>query len=292
MALAILLAAPFAARAAEAKNPYLPAAERLYHDLEYEEALRTIERAATWPSSTPQDDVRIALFEGLINAGLGRDARAIRAFKRALAIDPKAVLPVDVPPKIEALFATAHKGLRPAPPPAPPADEGPTQAAPPAPGPEAEPPPPPPAPARPDAELPPPDERRPSSEPPTPGPEPGAEPDAEPEEPDARRAGAPGTELLVGADVLFDALGKSVGLAPGFGVNLHGLDLRLSGLVGSEWGLALDAGWAFVRSSAVSPRIGVRATAFPGLGGFGGGIGGGVRVRLGAGLSLNAQVSY
>jgi hypothetical protein len=132
-AVVLLLPAPRGVAQSRPENPYLGAAERLYRNLEFEAALQTIQRAAAWPSSSPAEDVRIALFEGLIRAELGQDELATRAFKRALALDPLARLPASPSPKVRALFEKAAADLGPSlppivhpeqqPPPAAPAEE-------------------------------------------------------------------------------------------------------------------------------------------------------------------------
>lgn len=103
--LTILLAAD-----ATPTNPYLDATQRLYLNLEYEEAQRMLEQAFARPGNTLQDDVRAAILEGLIHAELGR-TNVVGAFKRALALDPHSSLPVKVSPKIEEFFEQAKKEL-------------------------------------------------------------------------------------------------------------------------------------------------------------------------------------
>ncbi len=234
--------------------------------------MRTLERAGSWAQNTPADDTRIALFEGLCHASLGREARAIRAFKRALALDASATLPVEVPPKIENMFAKAKGELKPLPVrPAPPPEPA-----------VAEPPPPPPAPP----------------------PEPelktivaAAEPPAKPTEvvgdaslPDAR-PNERRFKLQLGVDAIGDVLGKSIGVAPSIAFDFWMFEVRLRGLIGSTWGLSLDAAWVILPDSRVSPRIGGRLTTFPSASGFGGGPQAGVRIVLGAGFSLNAEAA-
>src|SRR5207244_13123073 len=72
----------------QARNPYIEPASRLYQGLEFQEALRTIEKGLRWPSNTPEEEIRAAILEGLITAQLGHAERALGAFKRALAMDP------------------------------------------------------------------------------------------------------------------------------------------------------------------------------------------------------------
>src|SRR5262245_40390764 len=100
------------AAAASEPNPYLDPALRLYRAFEFEEALKTLDRALTW-TNTPQEEVQAALLEGIFAAQLNKTARALRAFKRALALEPQAALPITVSPKIATLFERARKELGP-----------------------------------------------------------------------------------------------------------------------------------------------------------------------------------
>jgi hypothetical protein len=97
-------------------NPYLDAAERLYRDFEFGEAMRTIEKAVAWPGNSKAEDVRAGILEGIITAQLGKTEKALAAFKRALALDPDAAMPFRVSPKIEELFRRARKEMPPPPP--------------------------------------------------------------------------------------------------------------------------------------------------------------------------------
>src|SRR5689334_17639988 len=97
----LVLGAPWGAvRAAEQGNPYILAAVRLYDASEYEEALRTLEKAAQWPSNTPQDQVSVALLQGILLLESQKDEQGLSAFRRALSLSPAARLPVPVSPKI------------------------------------------------------------------------------------------------------------------------------------------------------------------------------------------------
>lgn len=99
-----------AARAAEA-DPYAAAVERLFKDFEYEEAIRAAQKALARPGNPPAVEVRVSLFEGISHAELGQTAQALRAFKRALSLDPSAQLPVAVSPRTEALFEQARTDM-------------------------------------------------------------------------------------------------------------------------------------------------------------------------------------
>jgi tetratricopeptide (TPR) repeat protein len=103
---------------------YIKAAERLYEALEYERALEQLAQARRLPRSLAED-VRIALFEGLILSDMGRRGDARVSFKTGLLLDPDARLPVRAAPKVEREFEEIRDqvrkelGLPPRPPPPP-----------------------------------------------------------------------------------------------------------------------------------------------------------------------------
>ena len=86
-----------AAREATDFERYLAAAVRLYENLEYERALEQLERAKRF-SRGADDDVLLALYEGVVRADLGEAEAARAAFKTGLLLDPEAKLPVKVSP--------------------------------------------------------------------------------------------------------------------------------------------------------------------------------------------------
>ncbi|WP_309888138.1 hypothetical protein [Archangium sp.] len=93
---------PAPKRQAEAAR-YITGAEQLYEDLEYERALEQLAQARRLPRSL-EEDVRIALLEGLILADMGKRVDARAAFKAGLLLDPEAPLPVNTAPKVELEF--------------------------------------------------------------------------------------------------------------------------------------------------------------------------------------------
>ena len=99
---------------------YLVSINRLYEDLEYEQALEQIQRARRF-SVTEQEASALSLYEGVIFADMSRKDAATAAFRKALSLNPTAVLPVKVSPKVEQLF----EALRPKVPPAPPVPQSP-----------------------------------------------------------------------------------------------------------------------------------------------------------------------
>jgi hypothetical protein len=112
---------------------YLISIQRLFAGLEYERALMQIQLAQQMPRG-PEEDVTLALYEGIIQCELGDQDQSIGAFKSALLLQPDAKLPVQVSPKVTKLFESVrqqvklelarreaeHKQAEPAPPPPPP----------------------------------------------------------------------------------------------------------------------------------------------------------------------------
>lgn len=98
------------AQSAEVKK-YLNAAVTLYENLEYEKALKQIQRAKT-KSTGASDDARIALYEGIIYADMGKEEQALNTFKTGLSMEPDAKLPLEVSPKVEKVFNKARDNVR------------------------------------------------------------------------------------------------------------------------------------------------------------------------------------
>lgn len=84
---------------------YVGSASALFEKLEYEKALAQLKRAKA-KSQGPEDDLRIALYEGIVLAEMG-DATAPSAFASALGMDPNATLPLVVSPKVQRVFDKA-----------------------------------------------------------------------------------------------------------------------------------------------------------------------------------------
>jgi chemotaxis protein histidine kinase CheA len=99
---------------AEERSPefqrYLLAASHLYENLEYERALEQLASARRFAHGV-EDDVIIALYEGLILADLGKQ-EFLAAFKAALFLQPDAKLPVKVSPKVEQDFEAVRAEVR------------------------------------------------------------------------------------------------------------------------------------------------------------------------------------
>src|SRR5689334_15457164 len=105
LAVTLLAAAPAWAAISPDVKKYVGSAAALFEKLEYEKALAQLKRAKA-KSQGPEDDLRIALYEGIVLAEMG-DATAPAAFASALGMDPTATLPIVVSPKVQKVFDKA-----------------------------------------------------------------------------------------------------------------------------------------------------------------------------------------
>ncbi len=113
MALVLLLSVPSVAHSespSEVKT-YLVAIQRLFEDLEYERALRQIHLAQQVPRGT-DEEVTLAIYEGIIQYELGKQEEGIAAFKSALLLRPDAKVPVQVAPKVSDLFESVRQQVK------------------------------------------------------------------------------------------------------------------------------------------------------------------------------------
>ena len=108
--LLVLLTTPAFAQSAEVKK-YFNTAITLYENLEYEKALKQL-KAATAKAKGPDDEAKIALLEGVVLADMGREEKALTAFKTAFSVDLEAKLPVEVSPKVQAVAEKARANVR------------------------------------------------------------------------------------------------------------------------------------------------------------------------------------
>jgi hypothetical protein len=92
-------------------QPHIEAALLHYESLEYEKALEELDRAQR-RARAPEDTVSILLFEGVILAELGREEEAVAAFEAALRLQPEAVFPLVVAPKIKQQLEAAREALK------------------------------------------------------------------------------------------------------------------------------------------------------------------------------------
>ena len=112
LAVAILLL-PLSARAEDASpmQRYILSVKRLYSDLEYEAALKQLERARRF-ASTVEENVTLSLYEGIVLADMNRWEESATAFQSALFLQLDAVLPVKVSPKVEGYFESQRKKVK------------------------------------------------------------------------------------------------------------------------------------------------------------------------------------
>lgn len=106
----LLCAGPSLAEVSPDVKKYLGSAAALFEKLEYEKALAQLKRARA-KSQGPEDDLRIALYEGVVLAEMG-DATAPAAFASALGMDPNANLPLVVSPKVQKVFDKAKEQVQ------------------------------------------------------------------------------------------------------------------------------------------------------------------------------------
>ena len=109
LVVALALAAP--ARAADDYANYFNAMVRLYESLEYERALEQLDKAHKYSRGT-DDDVALALYEGMIRSDLGQNDQARAAFKTALLLRPDVNFPVKVSPKVRNTFEDLRKAVK------------------------------------------------------------------------------------------------------------------------------------------------------------------------------------
>ena len=81
--LVVLMTTPAFAQSAEVKK-YLNTAITLYENLEYEKALKQLKNASA-KAKGPDDEAKIGLLEAIVLADMGREERALTAFKTASA---------------------------------------------------------------------------------------------------------------------------------------------------------------------------------------------------------------
>ncbi|MDX2010225.1 MAG: hypothetical protein SFW67_08550 [Myxococcaceae bacterium] len=99
------------AQSSELAQRYLLGASRLYENLEYERALEQLTRARQ-ASGGIDDDVTIALYEGVLQFELGREDVAKAAWREGLYLKPDAPLPVKVSPKIAKAFEALRVAVK------------------------------------------------------------------------------------------------------------------------------------------------------------------------------------
>ncbi|MFY1826908.1 hypothetical protein ACN47A_13395 [Myxococcus fulvus] len=99
---------------AEDVSPFRHRMERAgaqYEALEYEKALNWLTQAKQ-VASTPDEQVEVALYRGLVLSDLGRRKQALEEFRAGLTLNPDAVLPTATGPKVERDFESVRKQVR------------------------------------------------------------------------------------------------------------------------------------------------------------------------------------
>lgn len=86
------------------------AAVRLYESLEYEQALEQLSRAKTLARTTEQE-VAVALYQGIVQAELGQRGPSLTSFRTGLYLQPDAKLPVQVSPKVARDFEEVRQAV-------------------------------------------------------------------------------------------------------------------------------------------------------------------------------------
>jgi tetratricopeptide (TPR) repeat protein len=114
LALVLLLAlAPRPALAqqnAEVRK-FVNAAITLYENLEYEKALKQLQKAKAKAQGS-EDETRINLLEGIVLTDMGKEEKALMSFKTGFGLDVNAKLPVEVSPKVSLVAEKARANVK------------------------------------------------------------------------------------------------------------------------------------------------------------------------------------
>ncbi|WP_375768605.1 hypothetical protein NR798_44155 [Archangium gephyra] len=86
------------------------AAVRSYQSFEYERALEQLSRAKALAQGVEQE-VAVALYQGIVQAELGQRDESLAAFRTGLYLKPDAALPVKVSPKVERDFEDVRQSV-------------------------------------------------------------------------------------------------------------------------------------------------------------------------------------
>ncbi len=86
------------------------AAVRLYEGLEYEQALEQLSRARALARTTEQE-VSVALYQGIVQAELGQRVQSLSSFRTGLYLQPDAKLPAQVSPKVAQDFEEVRQAV-------------------------------------------------------------------------------------------------------------------------------------------------------------------------------------
>ncbi|OJT25814.1 hypothetical protein BO221_08155 [Archangium sp. Cb G35] len=113
LVLVLALVLPIAASAENegAIRGHIIAINSQYEDLEYERALGQVKLARQLPRST-DDEVTLSLYEGIILCEMGKQDLGASLFRAALLLRSGAKLPVQVAPKVDALFESMRTQVK------------------------------------------------------------------------------------------------------------------------------------------------------------------------------------
>jgi tetratricopeptide (TPR) repeat protein len=104
-------ALPQTARAQDDFQRSLRAAVQLYEELEYEQALEQLQKARRLALGDEQE-VAVALHEGIILGDMGQRDQSRAAFRKGLRLNPEAKLPLKVSPKLQKDFEELRAEVR------------------------------------------------------------------------------------------------------------------------------------------------------------------------------------
>jgi tetratricopeptide (TPR) repeat protein len=94
----------------------LDSAERFFSDMEFAQALKTVNRLLKSPENGPEDLIAAYRLKGLCLSAVGNTSAAILAFKMLLSIDPafksSVIWPPEISPKLIAPFYRAAESTR------------------------------------------------------------------------------------------------------------------------------------------------------------------------------------
>ncbi|WP_143195336.1 hypothetical protein [Archangium sp. Cb G35] len=113
LVLVLALSLPFAASAENegAIRGHIISINSLYENLEYELALGQVKLARQLLRSA-DDEVTLSLYEGIILCEMGKQDLGASLFRAALLLRPGAKLPVQVAPKVNALFESVRMQVK------------------------------------------------------------------------------------------------------------------------------------------------------------------------------------
>jgi hypothetical protein len=104
----------FFTRSAIAAPGHVERARKAYEELRFEDVLSEVAAARREGKLSRPDNAELTRLEAFTYAVFDDEARALDAFRRLLAIEPRFELPPDTSPKIRGYFASARERRSPA----------------------------------------------------------------------------------------------------------------------------------------------------------------------------------